>query len=384
MGDQSAAHGNLPALATRVLRFPGISSRAYEHPADTAAILALRKLPGVDTAIKKLYGMYSDRAFRMEYLASAVRTSQRQFAPLHDILRHAVDTLDLDRLPEMYIRRSPDANAFTFGSNEPFIVLTTGLVDMMDADELQFVIGHEVGHAMSAHSVYHTMAQMLVVIGAMVAAVPLGGLTMQALQAALDEWFRKSELSSDRAGLLVSQDPGASLRALMKLAGGAHLHEMNVAEFLAQAEEFGQIGDLRDNVIRFMLIRDQSHPLVVVRVGELHRWALSDEYEDILCGDYPLRADDSTASFTKEARETAGLYVDKVKGSAGPLLGSFRERGTSALDRGQRMLPQMRRKQPTGHASEQTDAELDAGPAELPLMDDDQTGPTELQIGSHP
>jgi Zn-dependent protease with chaperone function len=370
MGDESIAWGNLPALATRVQRFPGISSRAYEHPADTAAILALKKLPGVDTAIKKLYSMYADRSYRMAYLASAVRTSERQFAPLHDILRSAADTLDLDRVPEMYIRRGPDANASTIGANEPFIVLTTGLVDMMDEDELRFVIGHELGHAMSAHAVYHTMAQMLVVIGAVAASVPLGGITIQAVQLALEEWSRKSELSSDRAGLLVSQDPGASLRALMKLAGGAHMHEMNVAEFLAQAEEFGRIGDLRDNVIRLMLTKDQSHPLLVVRVGELHRWALSDDYEDILCGDYALRTHDSTASFTKEARETAGLYVDKVKGSTEPLLSSFREKGASALDRGGRMLPQMRRKQ----SSEPTDPALQAGPAAIPDPGDDQAG----------
>src|SRR5437867_7149522 len=40
----------------------------------------------------------------------------------------------------------------------------------------------------------------------------LAGIALLPIQLALLEWFRKSELSSDRAGLLASQDPSASLR----------------------------------------------------------------------------------------------------------------------------------------------------------------------------
>src|ERR1700744_2176720 len=98
---------------------------------------------------------------------------------------------------------------------EPFIVLHTALVDLLDAEELRFVVGHEVGHAMSGHCTYHTIARHLVVLGAMAANVPLGGIGVQMLLAALGEGSRKSELSSDRAGLRCGQNHEAALHALM-------------------------------------------------------------------------------------------------------------------------------------------------------------------------
>lgn len=46
--------GSVPSRQRR--RFPGISSRAYEHPADRSALVALRKLSGFDTAFKRSAG----------------------------------------------------------------------------------------------------------------------------------------------------------------------------------------------------------------------------------------------------------------------------------------------------------------------------------------
>ena len=44
------------------VRLPGISSRAYEHPADRSALVALRKLTGFDTILRNLAGLFNDRA----------------------------------------------------------------------------------------------------------------------------------------------------------------------------------------------------------------------------------------------------------------------------------------------------------------------------------
>ena len=50
------------------VRLPGISSRAYEHPADRSALVAMRSLTGFDTVLKKLAGMFSERAIRLFFL----------------------------------------------------------------------------------------------------------------------------------------------------------------------------------------------------------------------------------------------------------------------------------------------------------------------------
>ena len=44
------------------VRLTGISSRAYEHPADRSALVALRKLSGFDVLLSKLFGLINERA----------------------------------------------------------------------------------------------------------------------------------------------------------------------------------------------------------------------------------------------------------------------------------------------------------------------------------
>ncbi|HSA51253.1 MAG TPA: M48 family metallopeptidase, partial [Yinghuangia sp.] len=261
--------GRLPAAQRK--RFPGISSRAYEHPADRSALVALRRLQGFDGVLRQLHGMVSERAVRLAFLAGSVRTSEQQFRRLHEMARDAAYILDLPNVPEVYVTLDPQPNAMAIGMDKPFIVVTTGLVELLDDDEMRTVIGHEMGHVLSGHAVYRTMLLILTGLSIRLSGIPLGTLAVQAVVAALQEWFRKSELSCDRAGLLVGQDPEASLRALMKIAGGSRLHEMSTDEFLAQAAEYEAAGDIRDSVLKLMNVVGRSHPFPVVRVAELKR-----------------------------------------------------------------------------------------------------------------
>jgi hypothetical protein len=152
----------------------------------------------------------------------------------------------------------------------------------------------------------------------------------------------QAELSSDRAGLIVSQDRDVSLHALMKLAGGAHLEQMDIEEFLVQAAEYSQAGDVRDNIIRVALTRNQSHPLVAVRIGELDRWSAGPDYAAVLTGQYPRRGDDADASVTQEFRESTAGYGDAIKQSAAPVLTRVRDVGGAMKDRGRRIVESRR------------------------------------------
>ncbi|MFH8383251.1 M48 family metallopeptidase [Kitasatospora sp. NPDC018058] len=306
-------------------RFPEISTRAWEHPADRSALVALRKLSGFDDVLKKLAGLVSERAIRLMFLATAVKTSERQFPELYDMVRDAAYALDLEQVPDLYVTQDPTVNAYTIGIDTPIIVITSGLVELLDEEELRSVIGHEVGHAMSGHAVYRTMLMILTNIATRIAWVPLGNLAIMALVTALKEWFRKAELSSDRAGLLAGQDLQASMRALMKLAGGHNLAEMNVDAFLEQAEEYEKAGDLRDGVLKLLQLLPQTHPFAVVRVAQLKKWAESDEYRSILAGAYPRRSDDRDASVGEQWKAAADHYATSVKESKDPLMGLLRD-----------------------------------------------------------
>ncbi|MFI0818066.1 M48 family metallopeptidase [Streptomyces sp. NPDC021098] len=337
-GDGSGAgegREHVPSRERR--RFPGISSRAYEHPADRSALVALRKLTGFDTVFKALSGLLPERSLRLLYLSDSVRVSDRQFAHLHDMLRDACYILDLERVPAMYVTQDPKPNAMCIGMDAPIIVLTTGLVELLDEEEMRAVIGHEVGHALSGHAVYRTILLFLTNLALKVAWIPLGNVAVLALVTALREWFRKSELSADRAGLLVGQDLRASMRGLMKLAGGHHLHEMNVDAFLEQAEEYENSGDLRDSVLKILNMLPRSHPFTTVRAAELKKWAASRDFQRLMDGHYPRRDEDKDTSVSDSFRESANHYAESVRTSKDPLIAFVRDVAGGAGDLGSKL-----------------------------------------------
>ena len=157
--------------------------------------------------------------------------------------------------------------------------------------------------------------------------------------AALYEWQRKSELSADRAGLLATQDPAVAFRVHMKLAcGSGDLSELDQTSFFAQGQEYLDSSDLRDSVLKLLLIEEQSHPFAVVRAAELRRWVDSGEYTQILGGAYPRRDDDASAKMSEAAKEAADSYTETFRadpgraGQAGPRRGRLL-RQRQALDR---------------------------------------------------
>lgn len=307
--------------------FPGISTRAWEHPADRTALVGLRQLSGFDTLLRALSGLLQERQHRLMYLATSVRVDDKQFRNIHHLRADAVRILDSQITPEMFVLQSPGANAFTIGMDRPFIVLTTGLLDLLDHEELRFVVGHELGHALSGHAVYRTMLMHLMRLAANIGWMPVGGWALRAIVAALMEWSRKSELSGDRAGLLVGQDVDASVRVHMKLAGGSRVDEMSHAAFLAQADDYDRAGDLRDGVLKLLNLELQTHPFSVLRAAELRRWIASGEYDRVLDGQYPRRDQDHTVRISDEVKNAARSYRENFDSSEDPLIRTVRNLG---------------------------------------------------------
>lgn len=323
-------------------RFSGISPRAYEHPADRTALVALRRLSGFDTALRVLAGAFRERSLRLVHLASFVRIGPTQFPSLHAMVTDAASVLDLDEVPEVYVRQSPDVGASMLGIDSPWLVLSTGALELFDEEELRFVVGHELGHVLSGHAVYRTLLHHLLGLAARVAWVPIAGLGLRAVVFALEEWQRSSELSCDRAGLLVGQDIDAALRVHMKTAGGSHLVEMDAAAFLEQAEAYESTGQVRDGVLKLLNLTGRTHPFAVQRAAELRAWVVDGHYTRILGGDYPSRVDDAGASWRDEVAETVRSYRSKTDASQDPLVRTVRDVASGAADVTEDVLSRLR------------------------------------------
>jgi Zn-dependent protease with chaperone function len=302
----SPSSGTTPAR-TRVT-LTGISSRAWEHPADRGALVAMRRLKGFDALLKTFSSLFNERGTRLDLVGGSVRVDERQFARLHRLLLEACETLDAERVPEMFVTASPVLNAVCMGLDKPIIVLNSALVDLLDEEELRAVIGHELGHAMSGHAVYRTMLNWLLRLSGVFTAIPIGGIAYKVVVAALLEWSRKAELSADRAGLLATQDPQTAFRVQMKLASGGHLEDLDTTSFFAQGVEYDEGGDLRESFLKLALLQEQTHPYAVVRATELRRWIDSGEYTAHLGGAYPRRTDDKDAKVSDAAQDAARSY----------------------------------------------------------------------------
>src|SRR6188768_3565922 len=299
----------LPALRGRI-RFPDISSRAYEHPADRGALVALRAIPGFDSVLKTLSGAIGERSIRWLYLATAIRVSPGQYPQIHQILNECAMTLDVQPVPELYIEQDPIPQAMAIGLDKPIIVISTGMLELVDDEGLRFIVGHDV---------YRTMLLALINLAAAMEWLPIGAWSIRAIILGLNEWFRKSELSCDRAGLLCSQDPSAALRVHASLAGARNPNDIDVAGFLDQAEEYETRGDVRDSVLKLLQLSGKSHPLAALRAAELQKWAAGSDYAEILAGNYPRRSDDKDAPMNEEVKAAANSYKQNFTMSGDPL-----------------------------------------------------------------
>ncbi|HEX4724120.1 MAG TPA: M48 family metallopeptidase [Pseudonocardiaceae bacterium] len=317
---ESSGRGDAQIVRSRV-RFPGISPRAYEHPADRGALTTLRSVPGFPVVLKAVSGAFSERGERLLTLGSAVRVGPKQYPVLHQLRADCCDVLDIDPVPELFVIRDPNANGMAIGLDQPFVVLTTGMVAMMDTEALRVVIGHELGHVLSGHALYRTLLFRLIRMMQGLSWLPLGYWGLRAIVAALREWYRKAELSADRAGLLCSQDPAAALRGHVLLAGAIEPADVDTAEFLRQAADYESGGDVRDSVLKLLNTMDDTHPLAVVRAAELQRWAASSEYRAILGGEYQRRddGDQPASTWTQDVKDAARSYRDTFVESTDPL-----------------------------------------------------------------
>jgi Zn-dependent protease with chaperone function len=313
--------------ARRRITLTGISSRAWEHPADRGALTALRELRGFDDLIKAFFGMWNERGFRLQFLAGSIRVDHRQYPRVYQRFTEAASTLDVAELPELYVTQDPIINGSAIGIDKPFIVITTAAVEKLDDDELRTMLGHEIGHVRSGHAVYKTIMMILTRWAVNISWLPIGAIALRAILAAMFEWWRKAELSADRAGLLACQDPAASTRLLMKLAGGGDLTQIDTAAFLEQAAEYESGGDLRDSIHKISMTAWSTHPVPVARASELRKWIDAGEYARILGGDYPRRDGDGNASVTDDVKAAANSYREDFRSSQDPLVGLVRKLG---------------------------------------------------------
>jgi Zn-dependent protease with chaperone function len=321
-------------LPDSTYRLEGISARAFQHPADRAATAALEQIPYLDRVARKLIELGYERALRQAMLGSAVRLGQEQLPRIWVLEREVFHVLDLPDVPDLYLTQFPLANAVTFGSGRPVIVLNSELVRLLDGDGLRVVIAHEAAHVLSDHVLYQTALLILLQLGASVRLPVFAGLPLLAIRSALLEWSRAAELSCDRAAALVTRDPMAVCRTLMTIAGGEAVGELNLDAFMKQGLDYDEKGSGLERLTRLFMHLNITHPMPVRRTHQLLAWVRSGEYDRITDGSYirrghepPLRDEAGAAQdhYAQRVRDAFKDVSDSI-GDVGDQLGEWLSR----------------------------------------------------------
>jgi Zn-dependent protease with chaperone function len=326
-------------LPESAYKLEGISPRAYQHPADRAATAALQKVPYLDDVVRKLIALGYERALRVASLGAAVRLGQEQLPHIWVLHRQCFNTLDLERVPDLYLTQMPLANAATIGTDRPVVILNSELVRILDDDGRRAVLAHEAAHVHSGHVLYQTALLILLRVGVSARLPLLAGLPLLAIQLALLEWFRGAELSCDRAAALVTRDPLAVCRALMVITAGEASEQLSLDAFIAQAMDYDEGGSGLERLTRLLQDLRLTHPMPVRRVRQLLEWVRSGEYDRIVGGEYlrrgdepPLReeADSAQEHYAKRVSDAfaqAGSSISEVGQQLGDWLARQRDRG---------------------------------------------------------
>jgi len=296
-------------LPDNIEPYTGISSKAYEHPADRAATTALKAVPMLDTVVRKLVEWRYERALRQYFLGNSIRISEHQLPDLWAAHQSVCRILDMPEVYDLYVTSPVRGTAQAIGSGKPMIVMDAKALVNLEAGEQRALLGHEVGHILSDHVLYMTALNILLSAGG---SLPFFlGMPFRAVRAVLLEWYRAAELSADRASALVVRDPKIVCRLEMVLAGAMHVRDLNLDAFMAQAMDYEAWDDPSDRVRRFFNELGKTHPDSVRRVSEVMKWVQSGEYDRIIRGEYRTR--DQDANVREEAGDAVEFYAERFR-----------------------------------------------------------------------
>ena len=219
--------------------------------------------------------------------SGATIVSKEQYPRLHEI----VERLSADNgipKPKVAIVNSTVPNAFATGKSpkSSLVAVTSGILDLLDDDELEAVIGHELSHVRSRDVLVLTLASVFSMVAwYLVQFGFFGGLqgrgrnsggTAIVILVALITWVvsfliiraisRYREYSADRSGAIMTGKPDKLASALLKISGKMGNIPTKELENVQKLNAFFIIPALSGSSIANLF---STHPPVEKRVQKL-------------------------------------------------------------------------------------------------------------------
>jgi len=160
-----------------------------------------------------------------QLIGNSLLVTEVQFPDIYEIAKENAKQLNIKK-PKIFLYQDPFINAYTIGFFPPYsIVLNSALVEALSRDELDFVIGHEMGHIRYGHAKFLSLISPI-------------GRNIPFLSWLYSGWQRKSEYTADRVGYVVTDKIIPVISAMIKMTVGLKLSKLvNMDELIKQIQE---------------------------------------------------------------------------------------------------------------------------------------------------
>lgn len=243
------------------------------YPKEERLLKHLLSIYGLKRAVNLFIKFFSS-FFEGFLLGESVKVTDKNYPHIYKIAKMTSFALRMNNPPSLFVAQEPLFLAYTIGTREKYhIVLSSGLVENFEQKELSFVIGHEIGHVIFDHIVFHSLIAFYTIF---ISRLPILKYTLFPSILPLLAWSRNAEISADRVGLFVCRDIKSSINAMMKLSGGRNiLKHVEVQEYMKQFDL------LKKSYGRFMEFFS-THPFLPKRGKALLIFSKSRFYENLI------------------------------------------------------------------------------------------------------
>jgi len=180
---------------------------------------------------------YREAYNEVENQGEGINITEESLPQMYQELVRSCEVLGIKDIPAYSTDWFYGPYHFSNGETHRRIVMMSGSADLFTEAEMAFVLGHELGHMACGHKPYHMLLETFYMPFVNDAAFKAWA---SIIKLPLLEWYRISDYTADRMGLLCCQDINSALSTMIKKAGLPKkcYSSIKIESFIEQARHF--------------------------------------------------------------------------------------------------------------------------------------------------